>query len=606
MKSVSRAAQGRAGRPAVGVPVSSATGGKAGPMRVAACALAITAAIAASPAHAQYYSVDDGGTPGGNSTNNGATGAGSLAAGTDATSTGRAATAVGSKAQASGDHTIAIGYQALAIGEDSVSIGTAAGINSLVGSAGNVAVGAMTGNSVQGIGNAAVGTGAGALVQGNHNTATGNTSGVSVTGNHNSAFGLSAGISVIGDSNTAIGTSAGIGVGRIGAPVLNNAAFGALAGNGVLTSTNVAIGYVSGNAVSGGDNNVSIGTYSGTAVAGGNNVSIGSRAGLYATGNNNIAIGMDAGSSIGSSAAPVNDAIAFGNAAHATQSTGVALGYQSSATTVGGVALGAGSVADRAAGAYVDPVSGNGFTTTAGAVSVGAAGGARQVINVAPGVQITDAVNLGQLQSAVSTLNQTINGLPPGGGGRTWATGNPTTYTAPSASGRNATATGSGAVASGDASTAIGDHAYASGANSVAVGANSVASAPNTLSVGSVGNERGISNVAPGVNGTDAVNLNQLNNAAAQSNRYTDQQIKGLKRYVDGGVAATMAVAGLPQATEPGKNMVSMAGSTWQGQQGMAIGVSRVSERGRWSYKGSLATSTRGHGGAVIGAGYQW
>ena len=65
MKSVSRAAQGRAGRPAVGVPVSSATGGKAGPMRVAACALAITAAIAASPAHAQYYSVDDGGTPGG-------------------------------------------------------------------------------------------------------------------------------------------------------------------------------------------------------------------------------------------------------------------------------------------------------------------------------------------------------------------------------------------------------------------------------------------------------------------------------------------------------------------------------------------------------------
>lgn len=605
MKSVSRAAQGRAGQPAVGVPVSSATGGKAGPMRVAACALAITAAIAASPAHAQYYSVDDGGTPSGNSTNNGATGVGSLAAGTDATSTGLAATAVGSKAQASGDYTIAIGEQALATGENSVSIGRGAGILSHA-SRDNVAVGTMAGNTMQGEGNAAVGTGAGAIVQGSSNTAMGNVSGVSVTGSYNSAFGSSAGIAVYGDSNTAIGTSAGIGVGRIGAPVLNNAAFGALAGNGVLTSTNVAIGYVSGNAVSGGDNNVSIGTYSGTAVAGGNNVNIGSRAGMSATGNSNIAIGMDAGSFIGSSAAPVNDAIAFGNAARATQSTGVALGYQSSATTVGGVALGAGSVADRAAGAYVDPVSGNGFTTTAGAVSVGAAGAARQVINVAPGVQITDAVNLGQLQSAVSTLNQTINGLPPGGGGRTWATGNPTTYTAPSASGRNATATGSGAVASGDASTAIGDHAYASGVNSVAVGANSVASAPNTLSVGSVGNERGISNVAPGVNGTDAVNLSQLNNAAAQSNRYTDQQIKGLKRYVDGGVAATMAVAGLPQATEPGKNMVSMAGSTWQGQQGMAIGISRVSERGRWIYKGSLATSTRGHGGAVIGAGYQW
>ena len=193
-------------------------------------------------------------------------------------------------------------------------------------------------------------------------------------------------------------------------------------------------------------------------------------------------------------------------------------------------------------------------------------------------MQITDAVNLGQLQSAVSTLNQTINGLPPGAAA---GPGPPAIRRPHRAIRKRPERDGDGqrAVASGDASSAIGDHAYASGANSVAVGANSVASAPNTLSVGSVGNERGISNVAPGVNGTDAVNLNQLNNAAAQSNRYTDQQIKGLKRYVDGGVAATMAVAGLPQATEPGKNMVSMAGSTWQGQQGMAIGVSRVSER---------------------------
>ena len=162
-------------------------------------------------------------------------------------------------------------------------------------------------------------------------------------------------------------------------------------------------------------------------------------------------------------------------------------------------------------------------------------------------------------------------------------------------------------MASGDASSAIGDHAYASGANSVAVGANSVASAPNTLSVGSVGNERGISNVAPGVNGTDAVNLNQLNNAAAQSNRYTDQQIKGLKRYVDGGVAATMAVAGLPQATEPGKNMVSMAGSTWQAGSGRAWRSAYPGYPERpLDLQGFARDQHRGHGGAVIGAGYQW
>ena len=250
-------------------------------------------------------------------------------------------------------------------------------------------------------------------------------------------------------------------------------------------------------------------------------------------------------------------------------------------------------MADRAAGAYVDPVSGNGFTTTAGAVSVGAAGGARQVINVAPGVQITDAVNLGQLQSAVSTLNQTINGLPPGAAAGPGHRQSDDLHRAirkrPERDGDGQRRGGVGRRQLRDRRSRLRQRReFGRG------GANSVASAPNTLSVGSVGNERGISNVAPGVNGTDAVNLNQLNNAAAQSNRYTDQQIKGLKRYVDGGVAATMAVAGLPQATEPGKNMVSMAGSTWQGQQGMAIGVSRVSERGRWIYKGSLATSTRG------------
>ena len=183
----------------------------------------------------------------------------------------------------------------------------------------------------------------------------------------------------------------------------------------MLTSTNVAIGYVSGNAVSGGDNNVSIGTYSGTAVAGGNNVSIGSRAGLYATGNNNIAIGMDAGSSIGSSAAPVNDAIAFGNAAQATQP---ALRWVINRARRRSAGSRWGRLGGRPGCRRLRGSGQRQRLHDDGRRGVGRRGGrARQVINVAPGVQITDAVNLGQLQSAVSTLNQTINGLPPGGGG---------------------------------------------------------------------------------------------------------------------------------------------------------------------------------------------
>ena len=409
MKSVSRAAQGRAGRPAVGVPVSSATGGKAGPMRVAACALAITAAIAASPAHAQYYSVDDGGTPGGNSTNNGATGAGSWPPGRMRPRTGlrrRRWDPTRRHREITPSPSASMRWRLARIAcrsEEALAFSRMP--------RDNVAVGTMAGNTMQGEGNAAVGTGAGAIVQGNHNTATGNTSGVSVTGSYNSAFGHSAGIAVYGDSNTAIGTSAGIGVGRIGAPVLNNAAFGALAGNGVLTSTNVAIGYVSGNAVSGGDNNVSIGTYSGTAVAGGNNVASG---GAVRDGQQQYRDRHGRGQfhRLVGRAGQRRDCLRQRGPGHAEHRRCAGLSIERDDGRRG--RAGAGSVADRAAGAYVDPVSGNGFTTTAGAVSVGAAGGARQVINVAPGVQITDAVNLGQLQSAVSTLNQTINGLPPG------------------------------------------------------------------------------------------------------------------------------------------------------------------------------------------------
>ncbi|CAB3768756.1 hypothetical protein LMG30113_05809 [Burkholderia paludis] len=334
-----------------------------------------------------------------------------------------------------------------------------------------------------------------------------------------------------------------------------------------------------------------------------------------ANGDSSIAEGSGAVAGVSGNQAVSGD-VALGSGAQATGGNSLALGNGASVATLGGVALGAGSVADRAAGTYVDPISGSSFTTTLGAVSVGASGALRQITNVAPGTQLTDAVNLGQLESAISTLDQTINSLPAQtvvpstGGDQTWITGNPTTFTPPSASGQNATAAGSGSVASGSGSTALGDHATASGANSVALGANSVATAANTVSVGSVGNERTISNLAPGVNGTDAVNVNQLNsgvsNAVAQANQYTNQQIEGLKNDMNSGVAAAMAVAGLPQPTGPGKSMVAVAGSTWQGQQGLALGVSTVSENGKWIYKGALTTSSRGGTGAVLGAGYQW
>jgi autotransporter adhesin len=180
-----------------------------------------------------------------------------------------------------------------------------------------------------------------------------------------------------------------------------------------------------------------------------------------------------------------------------------------------------------------------------------------------------------------------------------------------------ATALGAAATATAANATAVGAGAQATASNSVAVGANSVANEANTMSVGSAGNERRVTNVAAGVNPTDAVNVSQMNagigNAVTQSNQYTDSRVQGLQNTVDsnrhdadGGTAAAMAVAGLPQPTSPGKNMVSLAGSTYQGQTGLALGISTVSENGRWVYKAAATSNSRGKTGAVVGAGFQW
>ncbi|WP_242112340.1 YadA family autotransporter adhesin, partial [Luteimonas aquatica] len=57
--------------------------------------------------------------------------------------------------------------------------------------------------------------------------------------------------------------------------------------------------------------------------------------------------------------------------------------------------------------------------------------------------------------------------------------------------------------------------AYASGVNSVAIGTLSEAERANTVSIGSAGNERQLTNVAAGTEDTDAVNKGQLDEVAA-------------------------------------------------------------------------------------------
>ncbi|AZQ52619.1 YadA-like family protein [Burkholderia cenocepacia] len=182
----------------------------------------------------------------------------------------------------------------------------------------------------------------------------------------------------IGISSTAAGLDT-VAVGLQSIAQSDNAvAIGSFAQTGVDQEYSVAIGsMVTTNGVgaigigskvrSNGENSVAVGTNGAAAIAD-SSVVVGDRAKVWAGAVNGIAIGSNASVNLG-----VTDAIA--------------LGANAKALKPGSIAIGAGSTADRA-----------------NAVSFGALGAERQLVNVAKGTVNTDAVNVGQLRDAMAAF----------------------------------------------------------------------------------------------------------------------------------------------------------------------------------------------------------
>jgi autotransporter adhesin len=185
-------------------------------------------------------------------------------------------------------------------------------------------------------------------------------------------------------------------------------------------------------------------------------------------------------------------------------------------------------------------------------VAVGSTGNERQITHVAAGTTGTDAVNVNQLNAAqASTVRYDIN--------------------------------------------ANGTTNY----SSVSLGQG------NTPAV--------VHNVAAGSADTDAANVGQVTQAMNWAKSYTDQQFGSINRQINdignranAGIASAMAAAGLPQAYEPGKSMAAVAAGSFHGESSLAVGVSMISEGGRWVYKLTGSTNTRGDAGVSMGAGLQW
>ncbi|WP_290442115.1 ESPR-type extended signal peptide-containing protein, partial [Burkholderia cenocepacia] len=309
------------------------------------------------------------------------------------------------------------------------------------------------------------------------------------------------------------------------------------------------------------------------AANGANSIAIGQGANTRAGSSNSIAIGTGAGVNSSNRYTPVNG-IAIGNAARVTDgdipgaSGTIALGdsstasgihsivigsnsvnynsgtvvvgsdaYAQSGSTVVGtgasasgsasVALGAGATAT---GARSVALGSNSVAGAADTVSVGSATAQRRIVNLAAGTQDTDAVNLGQMNTALSTkVDNTYVQINGGGGGAATAAGAAVAIGgAAHANGANAVALGYQTNALSDRSIAIGSGANvdaaasygvalgrlasvtSTGANSVALGQSSTATRENTVSVGSATLQRQIVNVGAGTQTMDAVNVGQL------------------------------------------------------------------------------------------------
>ena len=121
-----------------------------------------------------------------------------------------------------------------------------------------------------------------------------------------------------------------------------------------------------------------------------------------------------------------------------------------------------------------------------------------------------------------------------------------------------------------------------------------------------------ITNVAPGriaADSTDAVNGSQLHEVKADMNNKINQlngQVNKLGKRVNAGTASALAASQLPQAYIPGKSMVSVAAGNYQGQNAVALGMSRISDNGKIIIRLAGTSDTQGKVGVAVGAGYHW
>lgn len=497
---------------------------------------------------------------------------------------------------ASGGDAIAIGKNASAAGMTTVAVGLNAGVGSTQSE--GVSVGNRSGQNVLSNGNTALGVDAGSNVGSTPRTTFDGKPAYNpfVIVGQNTGIGAAAGKDVYGNSNSALGERAGRQVdGHV------NTAIGAFSGNNVIGSANVAMGANAGVTVKG-DRNTAIGNFAGADVDGKVNSAFGNGAGSEIKGEYNLALGAGAGAGITS-----NLSVAIGNNAGNISKgnvgeNSISVGTNSSAQGINSMAIGRGAVStgENATGVGVQAKA-----DAKNSVAIGQKAKAKGISSIAVG----DGAEAGGINSiAMGTGNQVI-------GDNSGAFGDPNIV-----SGTGSYAIGNNNNIANNNSFVLGNNVGTTQDNSVVLGNSSTDRAATTetgvmingttytyagqgsaakgvVSVGSIGAERQIINVAAGrVNGasTDAINGSQLHatnesivdlNTAVAANKTKYYSVK------------SDAVGNADNLGATGANAMAMGGNA-KAEGGQAIAIGSVGSTGKH-------TIAKGQQSIAIGANVQ-
>jgi hypothetical protein len=303
-----------------------------------------------------------------------ATGVGAAACGETNTALGNFSSAFGFQNESNGESSSAFGFGNLSQGINSSAFGL---LNDALGLSSAAFGFANTANAEQ------------SSAFGNGNLA--NTTSSSAFGRSNFAMGLDshafgANNTANGDASSSFGyfnTANGIASSAFGAGNATNGNFNYAFGGSNTTNGNNSSAFGSGNTATGNFSSAfgsqgqvlastAAGSQFSIAIGGGSNAATGARVGTLAGNGSEAAIAIGRSATVGDDA---DNSIAVGT--NATVGDGI----------TDAVALGSGSIADAD-----------------GTISIGSVGNERQLVNLAAGVALTDAVNVGQLYAASNSL----------------------------------------------------------------------------------------------------------------------------------------------------------------------------------------------------------